>query len=243
MDPRRLRFRAAASLLSLLCCGSTIRAQVQAGETQLSLDGTISGGYSGSMSNEGSDGHGLGFGGSGTLGGSYYSPQFLSFSVSPFYNQSRNNSNYQSITDSSGVTAAANIFAGSRFPGNVNFSKVFNNTSSNFIVPGLASYATNGNSETFGAGWAANFNTLPSLNFGYQQGDDNYSLFGTQQESFEQVSLRLWYGDILNRRLSSRGWDSLLNYRFRVPRDHSWERLPKKRTATLLHTRLVCREL
>ena len=184
MNQRGIRFRAVATVLGLLCCGSAIRAQIQAGsDTQLSLDGSISAGYSGSILNEGPDSHGLGFGGVGNFNGSYYSPQFLSFNVSPFFNQSRNNSNYQSLTDSSGVTATANIFSGSQFPGNVHYSKIFNDTSANFMVPGLANYATNGNTQNFGVGWAANFKTLPSVVFGYEQGNSNYSLFGTQQES------------------------------------------------------------
>jgi hypothetical protein len=185
METRGSGIRATGlALFGLLCCVTTIQAQIRVGsETELNLDGSISAGYSGSISNEGADSHGLGFGGVGNLSGSFYSPQFFSFSVVPFYNQSRNNSSYQSITDSSGVTANANIFAGSKFPGTVNYSKIFNNTSNNFVVPGLANYATNGNTQTFGVGWAANFEKLPSLTFGYQQGDNNYSLFGTPQES------------------------------------------------------------
>lgn len=185
MEKRGSLIRATGvALFGLLCCATSIRAQIQVGsETQLTLDGSISAGYSGSTSNEAPDSHGLGFGGVGNLSGSFYSPQFLSFSVVPFYNQSRNNSNYQSITDSSGVTANANIFSGSKFPGTVNYSKIFNNTSNNFVVPGLANYTTNGNTQTFGVGWAANFENLPSVNFGYQQGDNNYSLYGTPQES------------------------------------------------------------
>lgn len=185
VPPQRIWLRTLGyAILAVLCVSTTVRAQVAVGsETQLTLDGSVSAGYSGNMSNEGPDGHGLGYGGVGNLAGSYYSPQFLSFSVMPFFNQSRNNSNYQSITDSSGVTATANIFAGSKFPGTVNFSKIFNSESSNFVVPGLANYATNGNSQTFGVGWSANFKTLPSLSFGYQQGSNNYSIYGTRQEN------------------------------------------------------------
>jgi hypothetical protein len=185
MEIRGSGIRATGLLLfGFLFCATTIRAQVQVGsDTQLNLDGNISVGYSGSTSNEGPDSHGLGFGGVGNLSGSYHSPQFLSFNVVPFYNQSRNNSNYQSITDSTGVTANANIFSGSKFPGTVNYSKIFDNTSNNFVVPGLTNYATSGNTQTFGVGWAANFQSLPSFNFGYQQGDNNYSLYGTQEES------------------------------------------------------------
>lgn len=185
MDPIRTGSRAIGiALVGLLCCATNIRAQVQVGnDTQLTLDGSVSAGYSGSMSNEGPDTHGLGYGGVGDLSGSFYSPQFLSFNVAPFFNQSRNNSDYESITDSSGVTATTDVFSGSRFPGRVSYSKIFNNESNNFVVPGLANYATNGNTQTFGVGWSANLETLPSVNVGYEQGDNNYSLYGTQQES------------------------------------------------------------
>jgi len=173
--------------IASLLCGTALQAQLQAGsDTQLNLDGTISGGYAGTMTNDAGNGHGFIFGGAANFSGSYYSPQFLSFDVAPFYNQSRNNSAFQSITDSSGVTAAANIFGGSHFPGYVNYSKVFNNESNNYVVPGLASYATNGNTQTFGVGWAANFKDFPFLSFGYQQGDSNYSLYGTQQQSSDR---------------------------------------------------------
>jgi hypothetical protein len=134
------------------------------------------------MSNEGPDSHGLTFGGTGNFNGSFHSPQFLSFDVAPFFNQSRNNSNYQSITDASGVTASANLFGGSQFPGYFNFSKVFNNES-NYAVPGLANYSTNGNSQTFGVGWSANLKNLPSITVGYQQGSSDYSIYGTQGDS------------------------------------------------------------
>lgn len=175
--------------LAVVCLlfGTILPAQVQVGsETQLNLDGTVTGGYSGSMTNDGGDSHGFIFGGTGNLTGSYYSPQFLSFDVVPFYNQSRNNSSYQSITDSSGVNAGASIFSGSQFPGYVNYSRIYNGTSDNFVLPGLASYVTSGDTQTFDVGWAAHFKDLPSVSFGYQQGDSNYSLYGTQQQSTDR---------------------------------------------------------
>lgn len=183
--PRWNSFRAPAlALAALLVCGQRLQAQVQAGsETQLNLDGSVSAGYAGSTSNEGPDSHGLTFGGNGNLSGAFHSPQFLSFDVSPFFNQSRNNSNFQSITDSSGVTASANIFGGSQFPGYITFSKIYNSEST-YSLPGIGNYATNGNSDAFGVGWAANFKSLPSLSFGYQQGSNDYSLYGTNQDTF-----------------------------------------------------------
>src|SRR5208282_5470641 len=169
--PHGIHLRALGFVLAgLVSWGAPLRAQVQVGsETQLSLNGSISTGYSGSMTNEGPDSHGLDFGGTGNLNGSFHSPQFLSFAVVPFFNQSRANSDYQSISDASGVTASANVFGGSQFPGYINFSKVYNSEST-YSVPGLANYATNGDAQTFGVGWSAHLKSFPSLNLGYQQG-------------------------------------------------------------------------
>jgi len=172
------------ALAGLLLLSGTLRAQVQVGsETQLNLDGSVSTGYSGGLTNVGPDSHGLLFGGTGDFSGSYHSPQFLNFNVSPFFNQSRNNSDYQSITDSSGVTASANIFGGSQFPGYITFSKIYN-SESNYAVPGLANYAANSNTDNFGVGWSAHFKDYPTLIFGYQQGSSDYSLYGTEGDSF-----------------------------------------------------------
>lgn len=172
---------AAAALL----CGSTrVGAQVQAGsDVLLDMDGSVSAGYAGGFSNQGPSSHGITFGGNGNLTGSFHSPQFLSFDLAPFYNQSRNNSNYQSITDSTGVVASANIFGGSHFPGYVNYSRVYN-SETNYLIPGIANYKANGNSQTLGVGWSANFKDFPSFTAGYQQGSSDYSLYGTHSDSF-----------------------------------------------------------
>jgi len=170
-------------LLGLLCGAMNLRAQVQAGsETTLNLDGSISTGYAGSMTNQGPDSQGLTYGGTGNLSGSFHSAQFLNFDVAPFFNQSRDNSGYQSISQASGVTASANIFGGSQFPGYINFTKLYNSDST-FAIPGLANYATNGNSQTFGVGWSANLKRAPSISVGYQQGSNDYSLYGAPQNS------------------------------------------------------------
>lgn len=183
MHPRLyLRF-AGLVLVGVLCSSAPARAQVQIGsETQLNLDGTISTGYAGSTANNSPDSHGIIFGGTGNFTGSYHSSQFLNFDVEPFFNQSRDNSSYQSITDASGVIASANLFGGSQFPAYFNFSRLYN-SESNYSVPGLANYSTNGDSQTFGAGWSAHFKNLPSFTVGYQQGSSDYSLYGTQQNS------------------------------------------------------------
>ena len=183
--PQRTRLRTLGfALAGVLCYGTALRAQVQVGsETQVSLNGSIDAGYGGSIANDGPDSHGLAFGGIGDINGSIHSPQFLSFDVSPFFNQSRANSNYQSITDASGVSASANIFSGSQFPSYINFSKTYN-SESNYAVPGLANYAANGDTDTLGLGWSVRLKNLPVLNFGYQQASSEYSLYGTNQDSF-----------------------------------------------------------
>ena len=174
---------AGLALAGMLCGSAPARAQVQVGsETLLNLDGSISAGYSGDFSNMGPDSHGVIFGGTGNFTGSYHSPQFLTFDVAPFFNQSRDNSNYQSITNSSGVVASANLFGGSQFPGYFNYSRLYN-SESNYSVPGLANYVSSGDTQTFGVGWSAHFKNLPSFTFGYQQGSSDYSLYGTQQNS------------------------------------------------------------
>lgn len=175
-----LRF-AAMALAALLCC-SGAHAQLQAGnDVQLNLDGSISAGYAASDS-QGLSSHGLLFGGTGNLSGSYYSPQFLSFTASPFYNQSRSSSNFDSVTDSSGVIAGANIFSGSHFPGYFNYSKLYN-AESNFSIPGIANFKTRGNDQTWGLGWSMNLQNLPQISVGYQQANSNSTLFGTQSET------------------------------------------------------------
>src|SRR5271167_510481 len=87
----------------LLVLVSRAPAQVTVGENvSLDLNALVQAGYTADYGNFTSSDHGITFGGTGTLTGSYYSPNFLSFTVSPYYNQSRTNSNSLSIDDSSG---------------------------------------------------------------------------------------------------------------------------------------------
>jgi len=171
------------------------RAQVQLGQLKLNLVGSLSGGYTGDYGNLTPSDHGISGGGAGTLSGSFYNPNFFSFNVQPFYNQSRENSDYQSITASSGVTANASIFGGSEFPGSINYSRIFN-SEGNFGVPGLANFTSHGDSEVFGVGWSELVPHLPTLSFGYQQGSNDYSLYGTDENtasSFHSLSANSTY--------------------------------------------------
>jgi hypothetical protein len=172
------------AVAGLLWCSVPTWAQVQMGnQLALSLGGNISAGYSGSFGNQASSSDGVIFGGNADVAGSYHSSQFLSFDFSPFYNQSRNDSTFQSITDSSGLTANTTLFGGSKFPGYVNYSKMYN-TEGNYFLPGVANYKTNADSQSFGVGWSLNLKDLPTLSVGYQDADSNYSIYGEPGEGY-----------------------------------------------------------
>ena len=119
-------------------------AQVAIGENiSLNLNALIQAGYTADYGNFVTSDHGLTAGGSANLGGYYYSPSFLSFTVNPYYGQSRANSSSQSISDSSGVSASANIFSGSNYPGSISYNKSYN-SSGIFGLPGFPNYTTHG---------------------------------------------------------------------------------------------------
>jgi hypothetical protein len=169
--------------------------QVQVGDASMNMNGTVSAGYSAAYGDQIASSHSLGFGGTGTLSGSYYSPGFLSFNFSPYYNQSRANSNFQSITESSGFNFNSGIFSGSHFPGSISYAKAYN-SEGNFALPGLPNYTTHGNSDTFGINWSEVVPGLPSLSVGYQQGGNQYSVYGTNDNGstgFHSVTLHSGY--------------------------------------------------
>ncbi|MGA8869381.1 MAG: hypothetical protein WB510_20565 [Candidatus Sulfotelmatobacter sp.] len=170
--------------------------QLEVGDNlNMNLNGTLAGGYTGDFGNLVPSSHNLTASGTGTLSGSYYNPNFLSFNVSPYYGQSRANSNFQSVFDSSGVNAAASIFSGSHFPGSVSYAKSYN-SEGNFGVPGVTDYTTRGNSDTFGITWSENLPDEPSLSASFQRGSNEYSVFGTDQNgnsTFHSLTLRSGY--------------------------------------------------
>jgi hypothetical protein len=157
-------------------------AQVQVGDDlSFKLHGDLSTNYSGTYGNEIDSSHGLGLGGAAGLSGYYYSPNFVSFSVDPFINQSRSNANTASVTDASGVSLSTSIFNGSHFPGSINFSKAYDSTG-NYGMPGISAFDTNSNSQDFGINWSVLFPHRPTLNVNYQRGHNDYSLYGTNED-------------------------------------------------------------
>jgi hypothetical protein len=156
-------------------------AQVNTGEASMSLNGTISTGYSDDYSNVAPSDHSIFGAGQADLAGFYYNPNFLSFDVQPFYNQSRFNSSYQSMTAASGVTASAKIFGGSPFPGSISYSTTFN-SSGNYNIPGLTNYTTHGNNDILGLTWGVHLKDLPSLNLSFSNADSGYSVYGAETQ-------------------------------------------------------------
>jgi hypothetical protein len=155
-------------------------AQVGVGDLDMKGSGLVSADYNGDYGNQMESSHGLGLGGAASLAGSYYNPNFLNFNLSPYYNQSRANSQYQSISDASGFNSGVGIFSGSNFPGSINFAQSYN-SEGNFGVPGLANYTTQGDSQTFGINWGEHVPDMPTLSAFYQRGSNEYSIYGANE--------------------------------------------------------------
>jgi len=165
------------------------------GETSSNLNGTINSGYAADFSNITGSDHSWVVGGTANLAGSFHNSNFLSYDISPYLNQSRANSNFQSISSASGVNVMSTIFGGSHFPGSMNYSKAYN-SEGNYAVPGLANFITHGNNDTFGINWNENIPDAPSFAAGYQFGSGQYSVYGTNNDgnnSFHSLNLHSGY--------------------------------------------------
>ena len=177
---RRGIFAALGWLLLLL---PPLCAQVQVGhETSLNLNGTAAFGYNGSYGDETSSSHSAAVSGRATLNGNYHSTNFAQFSVSPFYNMSRANSNSESLSNASGVLATANLFSAGNFPVTLNIQRSYNSTG-RYDTPGSADYTTHGNSDSFGVSWGMRVPRLPQSTFNFSEGNGNYTMYGSSGES------------------------------------------------------------
>lgn len=143
-----------------------------------SMDGDLSFGYNDSFGNQTPTAGNLNFGGTANLKGYYYDPKFLSFSASPYYSESRLNSNYNSVFDSSGITASAQFFSGSHTPGSFSYSRSYNREGQ-FGLPDSGTYRTRGTGQSFGFGWGFAFPKIPSFDVGYNFGDGSSRVLGT----------------------------------------------------------------
>lgn len=172
-----------------------LASQVKVGDFSTSLNGTVSTGYTANFGNQTASDHNWAVGGVTNLSGSFYNPNFLSYNANIYLNQSRANSDFQSISNASGVDLSSTIFGGSHFPGSVNYSKALN-SEGNYAVPGLANYVTHGNSDTFGVTWSEILPDAPSFSAGYQMGSSQYSVYGTNDQgknAFHSLNLHSSY--------------------------------------------------
>ena len=190
--------------LAILAFADAAVAQIQVGDnTKMSAGGLFTAGYSGDYGNQIQSSHGLQLGASGQLNGYYYNPNFINFSITPYYNQSKADSSYQSLTDASGVAATANFFTGSHFPGSVTYRYDYNSTGT-FGLPSTPNFTTQGTGQGFGVNWSALLPDWPTLSVGYQQGSGSSTLYGTDQEAssdqrlFNVRSSYRWAGFNLN---------------------------------------------
>jgi len=184
MRSRRVRntYRLLAGLI-LLALPSA--AQMQVGDNlQMNLNGNIGFTYAGGI-NQGQSDHSMGFSGNGNLTGNYYSPNFLNFNVDPFYNRADSSSVFGSLTNTTGVTANANLFSGSHFPGTVSYNRLFNSTSQ-FGVPGSdIGLAQHTNTQGYGIGWSALIPDWPTLTANYSVNQNSNSILGLQGNNDE----------------------------------------------------------
>lgn len=156
--------------------------------TKLTAGGLFSFGYSGDYGNDISSDHGLTGGIDGKISGYYYNPNFLSFTAQPYYNQSRDDSSYQSLTGASGINGTANFFTGSHFPGSVTY-RYDRNSSGTFGVAGQPNFTTVGQGDGFGLNWSALVPDLPTLSVGYSQGGGSGTIYGTNEETQSNTRL------------------------------------------------------
>lgn len=175
--------------LMVLLMAQLAAAQLAIGDnTKLNAGALFTFGYSGAYGDEVPSTHGLDFGVDGRLSGYYYNPNFLSFTATPYYNQSRANSNYQSLTGASGVNGTANLFSGSHFPGSVSYHYDANSTGT-FGLAGQPNFTTYGKSQGFGINWSALLPNLPTLSVGYSQGSGHSTIYGTDQQANSSTRL------------------------------------------------------
>lgn len=156
------------------------QAQVTVGDnTEMNMSGNLGFGYSGLFADASPNTNQFSFGGNADLTGSYYNPNFLNFRVSPYYNQSRLNSDYQSIFSAKGVNASANLFSGSHTPVNVSFDKSYNNEGQ-FFIAGAPGIETRGRAQTFSIAGGAYYEGLPTLTASYGISNNSYDILGSQ---------------------------------------------------------------
>ena len=207
------RILQSAGWLLILLVASSVRAQVQVGDTTMRMGGTLTGGYSANYGNQVQSSHGVNFGADAQITGDYYNPNFLNFDITPYYNRSTSDSSFQSLTDASGVNTDVNLFTGSKYPGYASFNYARNSTG-NFGLIGSPNFTTIGTGYSFSVGWSVLLPNKPTFSFSYSQGSGGGNVFGTNEESHaatKTLNLRSsykWAGWNLNATYQHLSFDS-----------------------------------
>src|SRR5215510_9239091 len=103
-------------VIVVLAFTTNVSGQVTVGEnTKLNLGGDLSFGYSGARGDTTSSNE-VDLGVNANLTGFYYHPQFLNFSINPYYNRNQFNSETTNIFSGKGINSVANLFSGSHTP-------------------------------------------------------------------------------------------------------------------------------
>lgn len=175
--------------LAVLGMAQLSAAQITIGDnTKLSAGGLATFGYQGSYGDDIQSSHGLNAGFDGKINGSYYNPNFLNFQLHPYYDQSRSDSNYQSLTGASGIDGTANLFTGSRYPGSVSYHYDANSTGT-FGLVGQPNFTTYGRSQGFGVNWSAILPDMPTISVGFSEGSGHSTVYGTNEEANSSTRL------------------------------------------------------
>ncbi len=178
---RRMRAVFLSAAVGLLLTVMPLHAQLQKGDFTSSLDGYLSTGYSASTGDQTAlSTHNWNFGGSTTLNGYYYAPTFVSYTGAFYANQSKANSDFKSVSNTSGFNLAAVLFTGSHYPGSMGYSQTYDSEGS-YNLPGLSNYVTHGNGNSFQVQWGETIPSLPSFSASYIRNNSNYSVYGTNE--------------------------------------------------------------
>ncbi len=198
------KYSIAMGWLIMLTMVPSAIAQLEFGDNwRVNSSALINVGYQADYGNQIQSDHGLNFGADGQFNGYFYNPNFLNFTVLPYYNQDRLDSSSQSLTNSSGVAGSANLFTGSHFPGSVSYNYSHNSTGT-FGLEGTPNFTSVGNGQGFGVKWGVLFDGWPTLSVGYQQGSGSGTIYGTDEQTsshnrvFNVNSNYAWSGFHLN---------------------------------------------
>lgn len=175
-------------LVTVLIFAATAHAQLELGEYwKMTMNGSIGYGFNGAFGNADTQStHGQGMNGSAELKGYYFHPNFLSFTLHPYYDRTQGNSESQTISRNTGLGAGLNLFGGSRFPGSITFSKDFS-ANSEFRVAGVPTVSADASSRSFGINWSALVPDYPTLTASYSTSSSDASVLDSRSQSSSRM--------------------------------------------------------